>query len=245
MLASLAWSTLHDLVLHLPILSTLCAAAFSATLFARYRARGGGRHLLWWGIGMTTYGLGTLTEALTTLTGWHPLLFRLWYITGAFLGGYPLAQGTIYLLMSRRFANASARIVVAFIAVASVLLFLPPLDVARAEPHRLSGAVIVWHWLRLLSPFVNLYSVVFLVGGAAVSARRFHRIPGQRHRYVANVLIAIGAILPGIGGSLTRAGIVEALYVTELIGLLLIYAGYRAAIAAPAPADPRRAPASA
>ena len=41
-----------------------------------------------------------------------------------------------------------------------------------------------------------------------------------------NVFIAVGAILPGIGGSFTRAGYVEVLYVTELMGLLLIWLGY-------------------
>ncbi len=44
---------------------------------------------------------------------------------------------------------------------------------------------------------------------------------------LGNIWIAIGALLPGIGGSLTRFGLVEALYVTELIGLLFIYRGYR------------------
>jgi len=48
-------------------------------------------------------------------------------------------------------------------------------------------------------------------------------------------MIAVGALLPGIGGAATRAGYVEALYVTELLGLLLIYAGYRACILAPRP----------
>ena len=42
------------------------------------------------------------------------------------------------------------------------------------------------------------------------------------------MLIAAGAILPGIGGSFTRAGFTELLYVTELIGICLIFAGYRA-----------------
>ena len=42
-----------------------------------------------------------------------------------------------------------------------------------------------------------------------------------------NALIALGALLPGIGGTATRAGYVEVLYVTELAGLLLIWLGYR------------------
>jgi hypothetical protein len=49
----------------------------------------------------------------------------------------------------------------------------------------------------------------------------------MRHRYHGNVLIAIGALLPGIGGSFTRFGHVEVLYVTEFLGILLIYWGYR------------------
>jgi hypothetical protein len=53
--------------------------------------------------------------------GWSPVVFRTWYVAGAFLGGYPLAQGSIYLLMSRRFAHRSAWIVMSVIAIASVL----------------------------------------------------------------------------------------------------------------------------
>jgi hypothetical protein len=219
--------TLHALVLRLPALTTLCALWFCWELFSRYRKKGGGKHLLWWGIGMATYGVGTLTEALTSFVGWQPVVFRFWYVAGAFLGGYPLAQGSIYLLMKRRFADWSAVIVCSLIAIASVLVFLTPLDISLAEPHRLSGRVIEWTWIRAISPFFNLYAVLFLVGGAIFSAARFRVSPNLRHRYVGNILIAAGAILPGIGGAMTRAGYVEVLYVTELTGLLLIYAGYR------------------
>ncbi len=234
----LGTSLLHRIVLHLPIATMACAIFFCLRLAARYRAKGGGLHLLWWGIGMATYGVGTATEAWTTLFGWHPLVFRLWYVTGAFLGGYPLAQGSIYFLMPRRFAHLSALLASSFILLGSVFVFLTPLDLSLVEAHRLSGRVIEWRWIRLLSPFINLYSVAFLAGGAAVSALRYRRAAALRHRYVGNILIAIGAILPGIGGAMTRAGYVEVLYVTELLGLLLIYAGYRLNIAGRSEARP-------
>jgi hypothetical protein len=232
----------HSFVLHLPIVSTLCAAGFCLELFSRRRRKGGGPHLLWWGIGMGTYGLGTLTESLTTLFGWQPFVFRVWYVAGAFLGGYPLAQGSIYLLTNRRFADWSARIVPSVILVASLLVFLTPLDASLAETHRLSGKVMEWQWLRLVSPFLNLYAVAFLVGGAFVSALRFRRAQALRNRYLGNILIAIGGLLPGIGGAFTRFGLVEVLYITELAGLVLIYAGYRSCVAAPAPSRPLEAP---
>jgi hypothetical protein len=44
---------------------------------------------------------------------------------------------------------------------------------------------------------------------------------------VGNVYIAAGALLPGIGGTATRFGHTEVLYVMELVGLTLIWIGYR------------------
>lgn len=218
---------IHQVVLLLPVITTFCSAFFVWQLYSRYRTKGGGPHLLWWGIGMITYGIGTATEAYTSIFGWSPVVFRAWYIAGAFLGGYPLAQGSIFLLMNRTFARRSAWIVSSFIVLASLFVILTPLDTSLAEAHRLSGEVIVWQQVRLISPFINIYAVLFLVGGAIVSAVRFRKHPGLRHRYLGNIWIAVGAILPGIGGSLTRMGYVEALYITELVGLLFIYRGYR------------------
>ena len=235
------YETVHRALLHIPIVTTCFAVFFATVLFTRYRKKGGGPHLLWWGVGMVTYGIGTFTEAYTTLFGWHPVIFRCWYIAGAFLGGYPLAQGSIYLLMKRRFANASAWIVCSLIGVASILVFLTPLDPSLAEAHRLHGDPIVWSWLRKVSIPLNTYALIFLAGGAFVSALRFKRMSQLRNRYLGNIMICIGAILPGIGGSMTRLGYVEVLYVTELMGLLLIFAGYKKCVATPAAPAPAAA----
>ena len=106
-------------------------------------------------------------------------------------------------------------------------MVLSPIDFAAVEPHRLTGRVFGWPWVRLFSPVVNLYAVVFLIGGAVLSALRYSPDPAtNRHRMYANVLIAVGAILPGIGGTATRMGHTEVLYVTELFGLLLTWTGY-------------------
>ena len=47
------------------------------------------------------------------------------------------------------------------------------------------------------------------------------------------MLIASGALLPGIGGSFTRFGYTEVLYVTEFIGIILMFTGYRFATQKP------------
>jgi hypothetical protein len=214
-----------SIVSYLPIATTLVAIAFSVRLFARYRLRHGMHHL-WWAIGMLTYAAGTITESLTTLTGWHESIFRAWYITGALLGGAPLAQGTVYLMFSRKTANRLTAVVGSVVVIASVCVLLSPINYAMVQPYRLSGWALQWHWVRMFSPFINTYAVVFLIGGAILSAVRYSRRRETYHRSIGNVLIALGAILPGIGGTFTRFGFTEVLYVTELIGLLIIYAGF-------------------
>ncbi len=116
--------------------------------------------------------------------------------------------------------------------IAAIFVLVTPLDYSLVEPHRPSGRVISWAWVRAFSPFINIYALVFLVGGAIVSAYRFKKNQLTYHRFVGNVYIAVGALLPGIGGSFTRFGYTEVLYVTELIGLVLIYAGFRHSVRA-------------
>src|SRR5215475_11078455 len=145
------------LIAYIPIATTLVALAFSGSLFRRFRARGG-LHLLWWGIGAVTYALGTITEAFTTVFGWHEPVFRLWYITGALLGGAPLAQGTVFLMQPRRIANRLTVVLLTLILTASVCVLLSPIDRTLVETYRLSGRVLVWQWVRGFSPFINLYA---------------------------------------------------------------------------------------
>ncbi|HXY19910.1 MAG TPA: hypothetical protein VEH83_07935 [Gemmatimonadales bacterium] len=230
-LAAIAARAALPVVDYLPVATTFIAAGFSAALLRRFAQRRSGPHLLWWAFGVLVYGLGTFTEAATTLFGWHAWLFRAWYISGALMGGAPLAQGTAYLLLARRTANRLTIALLAVLAVASAFALVNPIDYALVEPHRLTGHVFEWSWARGFSPFINLYAFVLLVGGAALSAWRFSRKAATRHRFVGNVLIAVGALLPGIGGTATRFGHTEVLYVTELIGLVLIYIGYRFATA--------------
>lgn len=212
---------------YIPIATTIVACIFATIVLRRYALRHSGPHLLWWGIGLILYGVGTLTESLTTLFGWNEWIFRAWYISGALCGGAPLAQGTVYLLMRRKIANALAVLLVTTIVTAGVFVFLSPINLAAVDPSRLSGRALGWQGIRLISPFINTYAAIFLIGGAIYSAAKFRSVPEKRHKFVGNVLIAFGALLPGIGGTFTRLGHVEVLYVTEFIGLLLIFAGFR------------------
>jgi uncharacterized membrane protein YfcA len=148
-------------------------------------------------------------------------------------------EGIVYGVLSRHVAHALTAVLMAYVAIASLAILTSPIDYSQVETYRLSGRVLGWQWVRWFSPVVNLYAVVFLIGGAILSALKYSVDPSTRHRMWANVLIALGAILPGIGGTATRMGHVEVLYVTELVGLLLTWTGYRMSIRPfPAPAPP-------
>jgi hypothetical protein len=198
---------------------------FATVVLRRWRQKRDAPHLLWWGAGIVLFGVGTFMEGWTAIFGWNEAIFRSWYVSGALLGGAPLAQGTVYLLVERKTADRLAMALVAYVVMASIFVVLTPLDRSLAEEKKLTGAVIEWSWVRAFSPLVNTYAFIFLVGGAVASAVRYRR-GGDSTRMVANILIAVGAILPGIGGSFTRAGYTEVLYVTEFVGIILIFIGY-------------------
>jgi hypothetical protein len=103
---------------------------------------------------------------------------------------------------------------------------LSPIEIPEGFDQRLTGRVFAWQWVRAFSPLLNLYAFVFLFGGAVYSAIQYFAKDRGRPRFLGNIYIAIGALLPGIGGTFTRFGYVEVLYVTELMGLALIYFGY-------------------
>ena len=210
------------------------SAVFCVVLLRRYQSKGKGTHLLWWAAGIFFYGVGTGLEGTITLFGNSIVLTKTWYIFGALLGGYPLAQGTVYLLLRRRNANILTSLTLPFIAVVALLVALSPVHADLMDPVKPGGAILGWQWVRSCTPAINLYAMFFLVGGAILSAKRFARQPATRHRAIGNALIATGALMPAIGGGMAKWGIVEGLYVGEFVGLIFIWLGYAACVRRPA-----------
>ena len=218
--------SLQELIDHIPILTTLFSIYFTYEIVNHYKARKK-TYLLWWSIGVITFGLGTLAESIHALFGWNAINLRYWYIVGALLGGFPLAQGSVYLLMKKGFAKATSILFVSLIGIASICVILTPITIPEGFDYKLTGAVFEWKWVRYFSPIINLYAFVFLVGGAIYSAIKYYKQGFREAPFKGNIFIAIGGLLPGIGGTFTRMGYVEVLFITELIGLILIYVGYR------------------
>jgi len=213
------------LVAYIPITTTIFSIYFFTIIFKHWRQKPDALYLLWWTAGVVFYGIGTLVESIHTIYGWSPFIFKAWYIAGAFLGGVPLAQGTIYLLMKRKTANILTSILLVVLFISATLVILSPLDATKVS-EKLNGNVLEWTFIRAITPFINIYAVIFLVGGAFYSAFKYFKNQEFKGRFWGNVLIAVGGILPGIGGTATKFGYTYVLYVTELLGILLIFWGY-------------------
>lgn len=214
------------LLTYIPILTTILSVWFLIELVPHALQRNR-IYLFWWTFGVFTFGAGTLAESVHAIWGWNELNFRLWYIVGALLGGFPLAQGSVYLLLPRKFGHATSLIFSIFLLMAMYMVWISPLTFPPDFDGRLSGKVFSWQEARYFSPVLNVYAFIFLVGGAIYSARQYYAVGLREAPFLGNIFIAIGGLLPGIGGSFTRAGYVEVLFVTELLGLMLIFYGYR------------------
>ena len=215
---------------YLPFASSIVIGVFTVMVFRRYVTKTKkASHLLLWGIGLTLYFIGTFAEAWHTLFGWNALVFRLWYLSGAVLTAAWLGQGTVELLLRRRVKGVRVSHIILGVLIVASLYGAFKVFTAQLEPiagNEMFGEAIVSPGVRILTPFFNSYGTLALVGGAIYSAYIFWRKRILPNRVVGNVLIAAGAMLPAMGGLFSRFGLGGYLYVGELLGAILMFAGF-------------------
>lgn len=209
----------------IPALSSIISLIFAITVLDQYFARRKPYQLVW-SIGLFMYFISTGTEFLAELNGRSDAVFRLWYLFGAIFVAAYLGMGTLYLLTPRRMSN----IIIAILGLASIYAIVRmatvPVDFVKIPVGQLMSGEALPKGVRLITPFFNSFGTIALVGGALYSAWVFWRRRIMPHRVVSNVLIAVGAILPVIGGSMAKLGHPERLYLTELLGIIIIFLGF-------------------
>ncbi len=189
-------------------------------------------HQLVWSLALFMFAIGAGCQfAATGLgdwtgLGWTNFSYRLWYLTGAILTAAYLGQGTAYLQMKRRTAHLLMGALAAASVLGAVMVFTAPVDLKLAlSGLSVSGAGMP-QAVRLLTPFFNIYGTVMLAGGAIKSSWYFLWSGGSTTRALGTALVAVGAIIVAAGGTLTRFSVPEALYLSELMGVLLLFAGF-------------------
>ena len=225
----------------LPYVSTLVTFIFAVAVFNRYRQRGG-VYLLFWAVGLFLYGLGTLSEVILGLT-FHEFVLKLWYLTGAMLTAAWLGMGTVHLLIRKGMtAKILTGILVAVSLLALILILAAPVhaaayDVTRPVSEQYKEILTRNGLIILLTVLLNIYGTITLVGGAIYSAFLFWRKRILANRMFGNILIAAGALSPALGGTFLRTGLVDFLYLSELIGAILMFIGFILATSTQAETD--------
>lgn len=214
----------------LPFTSSLVSFLFAGAIFKRYLSRTGHHHLLVWGLGTVFYGIGGASEAFTATFGFTPLVLKVWYLFGAILVAAWLGQGTVFLLARARWVRLTTIVLLVASLFAVFVVATAQVDPNYQATGELTGKAFATGWVRMLTPFFNIYGTVTLVGGALYSSWLFWRKRVLPNRMIGNILIATGAIFPAFGGVLSRFGL-PGLYVSEFIGVVLMFIGFLQATA--------------
>ena len=215
----------------LSVITALTTGTFAFIVLRRWNEKHR-PHLLGWGIGLTMYFLGTLSQVILSLT-WSPFFFGLWYWTGALMVAPWLGQGTAYLLIRRGSIARNIQMALLLVGVMTLpwALFFTPMDGTKwylgADMTNIYKDIMGdGRGVRFFSPIMNIWGTILLVGGALYSARLFRNKQIMRNRVVGNWLIAAGGLLPALGGVLIRLGDPSFKYFGEMAGAILIFAGF-------------------
>ncbi len=202
------------------IISLVCALVIARDAVRRPRP-----DKLAWVVAFAVFAIAAGTEVAGSLTEWTPTLARVYYLTGAVLIVGYLALGELYLLAEKRIARFAPGVALLVTAIAATLVFNAPVAEARLADDGWQ-AIARGTALKVLAISLNAGGTLVVVGGALYSAWRFHRLGIQRHRMIGCALIAAGTLVAASGGTLTRLGHDEYLYIGIAAGVAIIFAGY-------------------
>jgi hypothetical protein len=227
-------------MLLLPAAALSVSLALAAATLRRYLRRRRPHELIW-SATFASFALAAGCEVVGSLAGWTPFLARLYYLAGATLSVGYLAVGTLYLLAPRQIALAGLLVTVVQSTAAILLVWRAPVD---------TQALAIAGWsaldkrgeLTALAIWINGLGTLVVVGGALGSAWALWQRRGPADRATGVALIGLGTLVVALGGTLTRLGRHEYLYVAMVPGLVLIFGGYLLANARPRPERPAAAP---
>lgn len=214
-----------------PFASALILAFLTYDLYRRYQHyKGTHRHLLFWAIGLGMFGVASLCDGILELT-WSELAFIGWYLFGAILNAAWIGQGTLFLLVRKRWVFFAATLLAVASIVTAVLLLATPLN---ADAYQ-AGVPIADQYqnilprdafIRRMTPIFNIYGTVLIVGGALYSGYLFYRKQILPNRVLGNVLIAAGSLAIAGAGILNRYGWGQFHSFAQLFFAVLMYYGF-------------------
>jgi len=217
----------------LPLAAALVALLFAGLLATSFLRKPAGQKALW-GAGFACFAVAAACEAAAQRAGWSEGLFKAYYAAGGVLTVAFLGAGSAWLLLKQRARDLLLGALLVAMVAAVVAVALAPVDhgmLAAASGVRppsnsaLQGTVFLW------AIALNSFGTVFLVGGSLLAILR-------RQRVRTNVWIGAGALVVALSTGMSRAGTYSFVYAGELIGISMMFFGFRFAGSPPPKAAP-------
>lgn len=204
----------------LPLATALIAGALAARM-AGSAARAYHPAKPLWALGLLLFAGASGAAAYGVADGWGEAAFTVYYLAGACLCVAFLGAGSAFLALPRSVALVVLGMTITAAIGATVTIIAADVDAAAlqaaaghvAPPNdALEGLGFIW------AIGMNTVGTALLVAGTIVSIVR-------RVRVGANVAILVGVLIIAASGTLTRFGGEEALYVGQMVGLIVLGAG--------------------
>ncbi len=216
----------------LPLLASIVSFLFTLMVFDQYLNRHKTYQIIWTA-GLFMFALAAFAQFLGTANGWqsNTNYYRLWYICGAIGTSAFLGMGTIFLMARRKIAIVTLIGLIVAFTVAAILVFTAPVDLSAlptASNQEVKGTGFPTY-VRLLTPFFNIFGAGFLAFGAAQSAFQFWRKRINFNRVISNCFILAGAFTASAAGTIERFHLVsgaDAFSLATLLGVTFIFVGF-------------------
>ncbi len=201
------------------LVAALCAASLVWDAIRRPRPE-----RITWALAFIVFAVAAASEVIGATLGWNPTLARMYYLCGAVLVVGVLALGELYLLFPGKLPSFTTGLALLIAALAATIVWSAPIDQQRLQTEG-------WHAIErgpvliALAVALNAGGTAILAGGALFSAWAMRGKPELRQRAAGCLLIAIGTLTVASGGTLTRLGRPEYLYLAMSAGIAIIFSG--------------------
>lgn len=219
--------------------AALVATAFAVDLYRSWRRRRR-LHAEVWTLAFACYALASWALFVGLASGWTSLSFRLFYFFGGIANIPFLAAGSVALVVSERAARRFLTPTVLWVLFGFFSTFLAPFVTALPPDGIPEGSDIFEFTFalealtlpgpRLFAAISGGVGTIVIVALSVVTIVRVRRT--NRQLAVANIYIIVGVLVPALGGTFTALGESAGLSLSLMIGISLLWLGYRKAVAA-------------
>jgi hypothetical protein len=221
------------------LIAAVVATVFATSLYLSWRKRRR-LHAEVWALAFGAYALASWALVIGLGVGWSNVSFRLFYFFGGIANIPLLAVGSIALVVSEKAARRFLTPTTLWIVFGFFSTFLAPFVNPLPEEGIPEGSEVfdftfMIDALTLPGPRVFAavsggVGTIVIIGLALVTIIRVFR--SNRELAYANMLIIAGTLVPALGGTLTALGESAVLSLSLMVGITLLWLGYRKAVAA-------------